>query len=274
MSIFTPCNKNGSAAAEHVLTAKTIMNVPYGSDTAQKMDVYLPAGRSADKTKSIVLIHGGSWNAGNKTDLAAYIDTFKKRLPDYAIFNLNYRLVNASNRFPTQEQDIHDALKLIADSADDFTIDKNRIALLGVSAGAHLALLHAYKYTNPVKVNAVIDFFGPTDLLSMYNQPWHPLIPYLMEMVTGTTPTNNEDAYKQSSPLYFVNAQSAPTLILQGGRDNIVAPSQSRILKHKLDAAGVKNELVLYEKEGHGWYGNNLVNSFNKIEEFLEQHMK
>ena len=47
----------------------------------------------------------------------------------------------------------------------------DKFVLLGASAGGHLSLLHAYKYTTPVKIKAVVDFFGPTDLVDMYNNP-------------------------------------------------------------------------------------------------------
>lgn len=269
MSTLLSCEKKDSTPVVNFAAAKTELNVPYGGDSAQKMDIYLPAGRSEQKTNAIVLIHGGSWNAGNKSDLAGYIDTFRKRMPDYAIFNLNYRLLTRATPFPVQEQDVQAALRFIAEGAGEFGINKDSIVLLGVSAGAHLALLQGYKYTSPVKAKAIIDFFGPTDLERMFTQPWHPMIPYLMQMVTGMDPADNLELLRQSSPVNFINAQSAPTLILQGGRDNIVDPSQSRLLKSKLDSAGVKNELVLYPNEGHGWYGANLVNTFNRIEAFL-----
>lgn len=148
MSTFTFCNKNsgGSLSAAPVYDpaqSKTLLNEPYGGDTAQRMDVYLPAGRSSDSTPALVLLHGGSWTAGNKTDLNNYIDSFRKRLPHYAIFNLNYRLVSGTTHFDDQEGDIKTALEQIADSAAAYGFSKDRIVLLGVSAGAHLAMLQA-----------------------------------------------------------------------------------------------------------------------------------
>src|SRR5688500_9354343 len=128
MSLLTTCHKEqNDTTAQTFLPAQTQMNVPYGGDSAQKMDLYLPGGRSAEATKSIILIHGGSWNAGNKSDLNSYIDTFTARLPDYAIFNLNYRLVSHTNRFPAQEKDIKEAIRFIADSAESFGINKEKL---------------------------------------------------------------------------------------------------------------------------------------------------
>lgn len=274
MSIFTSCRQNESIAAEDkFLPVKTIRDVSYGKDTAQRMDVYLPEGRSVNSTKSIVLIHGGGWNSGSKNDFTSYIDSFKKRMPDYAIFNINYRLVNGDNLFPTQEKDVRAAINFIAKQSEEFHINKNKLVLLGVSAGAHLALLQGYKYNDP-KIAAVVDFFGPTDLTSMYKNPWHPLAPYALQMITGTTPSGNPELYRQSSPIHFVSSNSAPTLILHGGKDQVVDVSQSKALKTKLDKAGVSNELIIYPEQRHGWYGAALSKSLDKIEEFLDSNVR
>ena len=274
MSLFTSCQKGAGASSATIdyVIAETKFNVAYGSDSMQRMDIYLPAGRSVDTTKSLVLIHGGGWNAGSKNDFASYIDTLKKRLPDYAIFNIDYRLATSNTIFPIQENDVKSAIDFIVSSAPEYGINKNEISLLGASAGAHLALLQAYKY-NDVKIKAVIDFFGPTDLTVMYNKPWHSMIPYLLQMLTGTTPSAKPKIYQQSSPAYYVNAKSAPTLILQGGSDYIVDPSQSRLLKEKLEKAGVTHEMVIYPKERHGWHGANLKDSFDRIENFLKANV-
>lgn len=270
MSLFTSCQRNERVFAKEDLTKpKTVLDVSYGKDTAQRLDIYLPANRSSDSTKSIILIHGGGWNSGNKNDFTAYVDSFRIRMPDYAIFNINYRLVNDRNLFPTQENDVRAAIDFIVGNSKEYAINKNKLVLLGVSAGGHLALLQGYKYRSP-KVAAIVDFFGPTDLLTMYQKPWHPLVPYALQMITGTTPKHNSEIYKESSPINYVSSQSAPTLILHGGSDNIVNVSQSKSLKTKLDKAGVKNELIIYPGRSHGWYGQTLSNSFDRIEEFLQ----
>jgi acetyl esterase/lipase len=75
MSLITSCQRNEHVFAKEDLSQqKTILDLSYGKDTAQRMDVYLPANRSVDSTKSIILIHGGGWNSGGKNDFATYID--------------------------------------------------------------------------------------------------------------------------------------------------------------------------------------------------------
>lgn len=267
---FTACQKETKVDED---AAKAILNVSYGTDTAQKMDVYLPANRSAANTKVVVLVHGGSWTSGNKVDLAAYIDSFKRRLPDLAIINIGYRLASSTRTFPVPEQDVNAAVAFIADNAEAWGISKANIGLLGVSAGAHLALLQAYKQSNLVRIKAVVDFFGPTDLTAMYRQPWHPLVTALLQMITGATPETNEAIYQNSSPVNFVTAQSPPTLILHGTADEVVDISQSQALKARLDAAGVPNQMLVYPGEGHGWFGPKMTHSFNQVEAFLRTHL-
>jgi acetyl esterase/lipase len=273
MSILTSCQgSKEDAPGEQYLPEKNLVNVLYGKDSLQNMDVYLPAGRSTDSTKVIILIHGGGWNGGHKSEFHPYIDSFKTRLPGYAIFNLSYRLVRGGNLFPTQEMDIREALDHITEQAAQYGINKDQMVMLGISAGGHLALLQSYKY-NKYNVRAVVSFFGPTDLLTMYKRPWHPMVPFALQMITGTTPTANAEIYRSSSPINFVKRTSPPTLLLHGTRDQVVDITQSRILVHKLVKEGVPNELVEYEGLGHGWQGRHMQHSFDKIQSFLETHV-
>jgi dipeptidyl aminopeptidase/acylaminoacyl peptidase len=123
-------------------------------------------------------------------------------------------------------------------------------------------------------VQAVVSFFGPTDLIDFYNNPPSANLQSALQALLGTTPSQNISVYQQSSPVFFVNAFSAATLIMHGSNDQVVPVSQSTILKNKLDASGVKNEFVVYPGEGHGWVGVPLQDSFDKIIAFLTANVK
>ena len=190
-------------------------------------------------------------------------------MPDYAIFNINYRLATtAGNFFPTQENDVKAAFDFIVSKSGEYKISQ-KIVLLGGSAGGHLALLQGYKQQAPVKAKAVIDFFGPTDMVEMYNHPADPSLLPLLLLLLGGTPATNATMYQQSGPINFVTAQSPPTLIFQGGIDPLVPAAQSTSLNTKLQTMGVVHQYVFYPTEGHGWTGTNLTHSFNAIEAFL-----
>lgn len=270
---LTSCQREEPSIDNPASKEQTLSNISYSSDARQNMDIYLPANRNSSTTNVIILIHGGAWIEGDKNDFAGYITTLKQRLPGYAIFNINYRLaINNQNPFPAQEMDVKQAIEFIYNKTGEYAVSKN-FALLGASAGGHLALLQAYKYETPVKIKVVIDFFGPTDLIGMYNASPNPLIKPLLESVTGGTPSTHSELYLQSSPINFISAQTPPTLILQGGMDPLVNASQSIILRDQLQQANVLHQYVFYPMEGHGWTGANLTDSFEKIEAFLKTNM-
>jgi acetyl esterase/lipase len=270
MLVFSSCKKDDSTAQD---MSVTMLNVSYGTNAQQKMDIYLPATRSTTTTKVMIMIHGGAWNTGDKTDFNEYVDSLKRREPSYAIFNINYKLANTTDLFPAQEQDVKAAVEFIYNKRQEYkTSDK--FVLVGASAGAHLALLQGYKYSTPVKPKAIIDLFGPTDLVALYNNPSNPLVQPTMLSVTGGTPTTNNTIYTQSSPINFVSAQSPPTIIFHGGADIVVSSSQSVLLDTKLQAAGVIHQYFFYPTEGHGWVGANLSDSFNKIQAFLAANVQ
>jgi acetyl esterase/lipase len=270
IGLLFSCNKDDEGGDDN--GAVTMTNVSYGASSQQAMDVHLPAGRSSASTKVMIMIHGGAWNAGDKADFNAYVDSMKAREPSYAIFNINYRLASPPNLFPAQEQDIKAAVEFIFNNRDEYRIS-DKFVLVGASAGGHLALLQGYKHTSPVKPKAIIDFFGPVDLIDMYNNPPNPFVPGLLTSVTGGTPTSSNTIYTQSSPINFVTAQSAPTMILHGGIDFVVSPSQSALLNSTLTTLNVPHQYVFYPTEGHGWVGANLTDSFNKIQAFLAAYV-
>ena len=289
--IFSACKKSDTpfvpvvpappvVTATNPSSAQTFLSVRYGSVNAQNMDVYLPAGRSTATTKVLIMIHGGSWTAGDKADLTPFVDTFKTRFPDYAIFNINYRLCNfVSLYFPTQEMDVKAAVEYINKYAPQYFIS-NKFVLMGASAGAHLAMLQAYKYHSPVNVKAVVDFFGPTDMKDMYDNPPSSLPPASIALLVGgnlsATPSVKPMAYLQSSPLYYANTQSCPTIIIQGGTDPLVNHlRQSEAMRDKLTLNSIPNEYVYFPSGDHGmnWTPSDWNHSFNRAQLFLTTHV-
>lgn len=273
--VVVSCKKQEADNGNGGTAAVTFLNEPYGAATQQKMDVYLPAGRSVSTTKVIIMLHGGAWSEGlgTKTDVAAYVDTLKKRLPDYAIFNIDYRLFSLpnTNTFPTQELDTKAAVEFIYNKRSTYLIS-DKFVMIGVSAGAHLCLLQAYKNSTPVKIKALIDFFGPTDMNDLYNNPGL-VSKQNIAAIVGATPASNASLYQQSSPINFVsNTSACPTIIFQGSADPLVnAQRQSVALRDKLQIAGVPVQYSEYAGKGHGddWDSATFLDAFNKVQAFL-----
>jgi acetyl esterase/lipase len=274
------CNKGDIIVTPtpNPVAARTIMDTSYGGDAKQKMDIHLPASRTSSSTKVLILIHGGGWTGGDKSDFTALIDTLKLRLPDYAIFNINYRLaaLPSTNPFPTQELDVKSAVEFIYSNRSTFLLS-DKFVLLGTSAGGHLSLLQAYKYRSVVKIKAVVDFFGPTDMVALYND-YSTNIPTqlgITALMSGT-PATNPALYQSSSPIQFVDALNCPTIIIQGGLDPVVnATTQSQALANKLTLFNVVNQYVFYPTGGHGnWTTTTYTDAYNKIQLFLAANVQ
>jgi acetyl esterase/lipase len=238
------------------------------------MDVYLPAGRSTDSTKMIVMVHGGAWISGDKSDFTFFIPVIQQRFPGYAIANINYRLATTTeNHFPTQENDMKAALDYLQQKAADYQVSQ-KFVLLGASAGAHMALLQAYKYPSP-KIRAVVDFFGPTNMSDLYNfYSSNTTTQGISQMLMGGTPSSNPFLYQQSSPINFVTSQSCPTIIFHGTADVVVPISESTELKNKLSSLGVPNEFIMYPNVGHEIWPTAIMNdAYNKMETFIKTNV-
>ncbi len=282
MVLFASCSKSdsgiGTTPTPTPVAARTIMDTSYGGDVKQKMDIHLPASRTSASTKVLILIHGGGWTGGDKSDFTALIDTLKLRLPDYAIFNINYRLaaLPSTNPFPAQELDVKSAVEFIYSNRSTFLLS-DKFVLLGTSAGGHLSLLQAYKYRSVVKIKAVVDFFGPTDMAALYND-YSTNIPTqlgITALMSGT-PATNPALYQSSSPIQFVDALNCPTIIIQGGLDPVVnATTQSQALANKLNLFNIVNQYVFYPTGGHGnWTTTTYTDAYNKIQVFLAANVQ
>lgn len=272
LTIFISCKKENSSEDDKLPSANFI-NTSYGNDPEQIMDIYLPSGRNVIDTKVIIMIHGGAWSTGDKTELSQFVDTFKRRFPGYAIFNINYRLSSSpKNLFPTQENDVKTAVDFIYTKTAEYAIS-NKYVYIGASAGAQLAMLQGYKYASPVKPRAIVSFSGPTDLTDMYNNPagGNVLLSTALASVIGKTPLQDPLLYTSSSPVNFITNSSAPTLLLYGDSDPLVRYTQAQLATNKLQTAGVVNQLVLYNGVAHidTWSSTVLSDSFNKIQAFL-----
>lgn len=271
---FASCQKETKDGQDQnqSIAAKTELNLAYGSDALQKMDLYLPAGRT-DTTKLIVMVHGGAWVEGDKSEFTPYVSVLQQRFPGYAIANVNYRLATvAGNYFPTQENDMKAALAFLVSKAGDYHVSQNMV-LLGASAGAHMALLQAYKYSSP-KIKAVVDFFGPTNMTQLYNEAGSFNNQLGIQILMQGTPSTNATMYQQSSPVNFVTAQSPPTIMLHGTADDVVKSTHSTNLATQLTTAGVVNQIVIYPGRGHEiWPTDVMTDAFNKIEAFIKANV-
>ena len=265
--MISSCKKNDVSSVQQTkvdsLPSASYLDVSYGNDAQQKMDVYLPAKRN-ERTRLVIIIHGGGWSAGDKSDFTNFINEFQNRLTGYALANLNYRLVTANgNYFPTQENDILSAVEFLKSKTKDYNISQDYI-FVGISAGAHLALLQGYKHNDVLQPKGIVSFFGPVDLERLYDNS-DASIPDQLKFIMNATLEANQNIFFESSPINYVTDKSAPTLMLHGDKDVLVPIEQAYMLQQKLEANGVFNKLIVYPGEGHGWTGDDLSDSFLQV---------
>ena len=237
-------------------------NIPYNNDTLKKhqLDIYVPADTKG-KMALVVLIHGGGWISNDKyADMGYMPNTIAAILNNgMAVASIDYRFATQAV-FPAILQDCNKAVEFLYDNADKYSLDKNKIALLGFSAGGHLASLMGTSQNNkvntfyfpntyrPFQYKAVVDFYGPTDLVLL---PGNEDEKSPESLLIGAAPLKRPDLAKAASPITYIDKSDPPFLIYHGEKDDIVSNKQSKLLSAWLTIHKVKNELIIVKDAPH-----------------------
>ena len=241
-----------------------------------KLDVYQPAGDHPHPT--LIYIHGGGWVSGTKEE--AFFETMPFLQKGWAVVNVEYRLARVSLA-PAAVEDCRCALRWVTDHAAEYKFDTDRIVVTGHSAGGHLSLTTGMlpgsagldrecPGDKELKVAAVVDWFGITDVNDLFDGPNKQ--DYAIEWL-GSLP-DREQIAKRVSPLTYVRRGLPPILMIQGDADPIVPYSHSVRLHAALDKAGVPNELVTIPGGLHGGFSNaEMETAYTHIWAFLAKYL-
>lgn len=225
-----------STAAEAPLVQRDLLYTVAGGERLT-LDLFRPATPGPHPV--VVAVHGGAWTSGDKTQLEEVCQGFTAR--GYAVACIDYRLA-PRHPFPAALHDVHAAVRFLRQSSPDLGLDPSRIALLGTSAGGHLAALAALREDGPeTRVGAVIDLYGPADL----TDPSIAHNPVMVSLFGGP------EGLREASPLRWVRAGAPPFLIVHGEKDVVVAPAQSLALATALRAQGDEATVLLVRRAGH-----------------------
>ena len=241
-----------------------VFDSPDGVDL--KLNVYRPL--QTGKYPALIVIYGGAWRFGTPDGYEKFSCYMAAR--GYSVITIDYRHA-PKYKFPQQLEDVKTALQYIRDRAIDLEIDLDKMAILGRSAGGHLATLAAYQDVIPWQ--AVISYYGPTDLVEGYYDLPNPDpidIQDVLKNFLGGTPEELPELYQQASPINYIKPDLPPTLLVYPGRDRLVQAKFGRELYDKLRATentailleipwaehafdavffGVSNQLILYYTE-------------------------
>ncbi|WP_213277909.1 alpha/beta hydrolase [Chryseobacterium indologenes] len=244
-------------------------NIHYGNSPEQIMDLYVPNKKDQGKKDVFIMIHGGGWRSGNKSQLTFFTLSMMQKFPDHIFVNMNYRLTSATQfGLPNQTDDIKKVTELL----------KNKLGynpsliLLGNSAGGHLSMLYAYQSDTDKKVKAVINIVGPADLSDpgFKNYPEYSFVE--KRLVDPRVQKSGISLIDFASPVKWIKENSPPTLSYYGNSDRVIPSTQAKILDSILN----KNHVIYESYQFNGGHldwdkqpNDKLL--INKIETFLKK---
>lgn len=226
-------------------------DVAYGQDSYNTFDAYIPEGK--DNPRVIVYLHGGGWTGGDKKEFpVAMIDELVGKRK-YILVTMNYRLVkDGKNHFPVQMDDIAQALDFIASYADRYHYNGREFALMGGSAGGHLAMLYAYGYDSARRIKTVVDFWGPSDLADKAVRSENKEADSKVVNLLGVADPQSPACFAASPYYRLTRTTGVPTILFHGGEDPLVDYHQSERLYEKLRSLGIPAQYEFYPHEKHG----------------------
>jgi len=267
------------AAEDTKVTTENDITYAKVNDAELKLDLAKP--QSGEGPFPVVfVIHGGGWRGGDKKTNRPALTEFARR--GYVAVSPQYRFC-PKDTFPAQVHDVKAAVRWIKSHAKEYKVDPNHVGAVGFSAGGHLALMlgltgptdglegEADKDAPDTKIQAVVNYFGPTDL-SAADYP--EISQEIIKAFLGGTPKEKSKEAAQASPVTFVSKGDAPVLTFQGTKDPLVPHSQATKLADALTAAGVPGRVELLVGAGHGWGGDDMKRTLNEMYAFFDAQLK
>ena len=267
-----------------IVAKRDVAYVP-GGGARQMLDVFYPE-KSDQPLPLIVWIHGGAWLGGGKERAPAM--PFLK--DGFVVASVTYRF-SQDAIFPAQIQDCKAAIRWLRAHAAELNIDRKRVGVWGASAGGHLVALLGVageekgwdvgeNLDQSSRVQAVVNWFGPADMLTMgsqsgpdtalaHNEPGSP-----ESKLIGGAVQENADKARAASPVNYVTKDDAPMLLMHGDKDRLVPHAQSVELLDLLKKAGVEAELKTMEGAGHGDGSFHKPEATAMVREFFVKHLK
>jgi acetyl esterase/lipase len=258
-----------------------------GGHERQRLDLYVPAKADAP-LPVIVWVHGGAWMGGSKDDGGPALRFVGK---GYAVACINYRLSQHAV-FPAQIEDCKAAIRWLRSNATTYNLNPDRIGVWGASAGGHLVALlgtsggvedgerKGESADQSSRVQAVVDFFGPTDFLQM---DAHAVPGARLKHDSSTSPESqliggaiqeNVEKVGRANPVKYVTKDAPPFLIVHGERDPLVPCHQSELLYEALKRA--RTDVTFYKIAGasHGGPEFNTEMMRAAVLAFFDKHLK
>lgn len=261
--------------------------VPNG-DRQQMLDVYLP-GSMRTPAALVVAVHGGGWRSEGRDNPQLGWGVPMLLRAGFAVASVDHRPSTRAT-FPAQIHDVKAAVRWLRANAATFGFDAEGIGAWGTSSGGHLVALLGTSADVPemdgdlgstkqsARVQAVVDWFGPTDFLQMdahrgdgitHNRPNSP-----ESQLIGGPIQSMPAAARSANPITYVTRDDPPFLIFHGDRDQLVPHHQSELLQAALVAAGVRSQLFTLKGAGHGDRAFRTNDVGKRMVEFFDRELR
>jgi acetyl esterase/lipase len=219
-------------------------------DRPLRVDLYLPRERDSGSPPPIILwMHGGSWLFGTHHDCR--IDWLAEE--GYAVASVAYR-TSLEAKWPAQLDDARAAVRWVRANAGTYGYSAERVAAAGMSSGGHVALMLGLDRSAGEEscVDAVLDYYGPTDLQAM-SRDWvfsdWPGFP--VRQLLGKSVRSDPDRAINASPYYRIRPKAPPVLLIHGEDDFVVPAAQSERFHEAYREANLDSQLVMVADAGH-----------------------
>lgn len=221
---------SNSTAASGVKVEKDVV-VGKGGDTDLHCDIYRPPA-GTEKRMALVHFHGGGFARGSKDTLAGQVTPITAR--GYVSIAAQYRLSGVA-KWPAQIDDAKTHIRWVRTHADSLGIDPKSIAIVGHSAGGHIALFTAGQ--PDAELAACVAFYPVTDVKNYAGA----LMP----------PGSDDAAINNASPVNHIKPGYPPTVIFHGLSDVTIPPENSQHLLQSLRDSRVPSELHTFDGVPH-----------------------
>jgi acetyl esterase/lipase len=253
----TPSSTSSLLQTSEISKSIFLNQVAYGLDPRQTLEIeYRP--NDATPTPMVLFIHGGSWISGDKIMMRRY----QQQVVDagYGYVSMNYRFITSGATYLDMLDDIQLVVQFLKEFSSDLNVDTTRMAMVGESAGAHLAMLYAYRNVSPIPIEFVMALVPPVDFTDpgylSFGDPTVQL--FLANGLMATSLVGPEDivtkgypeSWTDASPIHHLST-AIPTLIGYAGLDELIPMSN---MERLLDAASTINapiQAILFPNSGH-----------------------
>ncbi|OFW20919.1 MAG: hypothetical protein A3H97_10240 [Acidobacteria bacterium RIFCSPLOWO2_02_FULL_65_29] len=283
---------DATTTINHIANAYTLVpNITYRtvSNWDAKLDIIQPRGLTTPNP-TLINYHGGGWTAGTKESVTISLLPYLQM--GWSVVNVEYRLSNVALA-PAAVEDSRCALRWVYKNAKQYNFDVKKIVTTGNSAGGHLALVVGMlpasagldntcagdraggsnasgpNNTDEMKVAAVVDWYGITDVNELLDGP--NMKSYAVAWLGAML--NREEIARQVSPVTYVRAGIPPLISVHGDADPTVPYSQKQRFHQALDRVGAAHELVTVPGGRHGGFTDaEQVRNYAAIRGFLTKH--